>query len=152
MTDPAEALRGTLAANPVADPEAWADRLAVGDILTEQQARVLVHKHGRGLTDREVADEVGLSAGAVGDYRRTAEQKLRDAEETLAITEELRRTIRPDARTDSRSDPDTDSTLVSGAYCLNCETLHVPVPERACPDCGSQDLVVGTAGVETDGD
>ena len=56
--------------------------------LSEQQANVLVAKE-RGLTDREVADALGMSDGTVKSHMARARKKYRDAKALMEMYEEM---------------------------------------------------------------
>lgn len=78
------------------DVEEWADRLVEAGLLTEREAEALVGIHFTHLGAEEIAQELDVSASRVYNLKSQAETKLREADHTLRMVEELREETRPD--------------------------------------------------------
>jgi DNA-directed RNA polymerase sigma subunit (sigma70/sigma32) len=97
-----QTLIDTRVESPIEDVGEWAERLiALGNglehtrdvdpnLLTENEAEVIVRYYGTHQTRREVANAMGLSPNRIDRLRHAAEEDLLAAEATLDILDDLR--------------------------------------------------------------
>lgn len=73
----------------------WADRLSSAGLLTQREAEGLLAVF---VSNRSVEDIAGeeVTASRLYNAKASALQKLRDADQTLAVVNQLRREIEPD--------------------------------------------------------
>jgi DNA-directed RNA polymerase specialized sigma subunit len=103
-----QTLIDTRVEHPIEDVEEWVDRLtALGDrldhsrdvepdLLTENEAEVIIRYYATDQRRQEIADAMGLSPNRIDRLRHAAEEDLLAAEATLGVVSDLRREIQPD--------------------------------------------------------
>jgi|APHM01.1.fsa_nt_gi hypothetical protein len=94
--------------HPVEDVDEWVgrltrladetdtDRAVAPELLTRNEAEVVVRYYGTHQSRQEIADEMALSPNRIDRIRQAAEEDLLAAEATLGVTSDLRAEVRPD--------------------------------------------------------
>jgi len=74
------------------------EMLVESGLLTERQAQAYVYREVESIPREAAAGEMGISTSTLDDYRADAVNKIEDAEDTLAVLEEIENQSRGEQR------------------------------------------------------